>query len=154
MPPAGTKNLPYRIAPPQENEDDGKHYLERLLLLMPGEIVALYLAGRSAITGYAETLPKGSSNVPQNVMWIVWTLVCIAALVVFRRWGTSDKTRSIRPEWGAIVIAGVSFLVWVYTCGDVFKEALHIWNPVAGTLLVLLWTFVTPIFYNPNRQRT
>jgi hypothetical protein len=146
--------MPFRIAPPDGRDDDGKNYLERLLLLMPGEIVALYLAGRSSITGYFEVTPKATSNIPESVTWVVWTVVCLAIMVVFRRWGTSDKTRSIRPEWGAIVIAGISFLVWVYSCGDVFKVSLEIWNPLVATLLVMVWTFVTPVFYNPNRQRT
>jgi hypothetical protein len=153
MPPqAGPKTMPFRIAP-EGRDDEGKNYLEKLLLLMPGEIVALYLAGRSAITGYFESIPKGESNIPESITWVVWTLVCIGLLVAFRRWGTSDKTRSIRPEWGAIAIAGVSFLVWVYSCGDVFKVALEIWNPLVATLLVMIWTFVTPAFYNPGRQR-
>jgi hypothetical protein len=142
--------MPFRIAP--SNDEDSKNYLERLLLLMPGEIVALYLAGRSAITGYFESTPKENSNIPESVTWVVWTIVCIGLLVAFRRWGTSDKVREIRPEWGAIAIAGVSFLVWVYSCGDVFKVALEIWNPLVATLLVMVWTFVTPAFYNPKQR--
>jgi hypothetical protein len=144
--------MPFRIASPQGRDDEAKNYLERLLLLMPGEIVALYLAGRSAITGYFESTPKTASNIPESTTWIVWTIVCIGLFVVIRRWGTSDKTRSIRPEWWAIAIAGISFLVWVYSCGDVFKVAFDIWNPLVATLLVMVWTFVTPLFYNPNRQ--
>lgn len=150
---AQPKQMPFRIKTPEGLAADGKNYLERLVLLMPTEIVALYLAGRSSITGYFEANVKVGADVPQAVIWIVWTLVCLGLLMLLRGWGTSDKERAIKPEWWAVALAGVSFLIWAYSCGDVFKFALHIWNPLVATLLVLVWTFITPLIYNPDRTR-
>ncbi len=123
-----------------------KDYVARLIRLIPSEIVALYLAGRAAITGYF-----GASNpgLPEPATWIVWTVVCLGLLFVVRIWGTKDKKLAVPPEWPAIWIAALSFVVWVYSSGDVFKVAFNIWNPLIATLLVLVWTFATPLIYNP-----
>jgi hypothetical protein len=138
-----------RLSEEKAPADAAKDYVARLLRLIPGEIVALYLAGRAAITGYFE---GSQSSLSEPRTWIVWTVVCLGLLFVVRIWGTRDKKLAIPPEWRAIGIAAASFVIWVYSSGDVFKIAFNVWNPLIATLLVLVWTFLTPFIYNPEAK--
>lgn len=120
-------------------------YVARLVRLIPAEIVALYLAGRGLILGY------GGERASSAGVWSAWTAFCFGCLVLTRIAGTRDIRRKIPAEWPAIVIAAISFGLWVYSLGDVFNIALKIWDPLLAGLLVLGWTFVTPFIYNPNK---
>lgn len=136
-----------RLSEESAPADAAKDYVARLIRLIPSEIVALYLAGRAAITGY---FAGNQSGLSEPATWIVWTIVCLGLLFLVRIWGTRDKKLSVPPEWRAIWIAAASFLVWVYSSGDVFRIAFDIWNPLIATLVVLVWTFATPFIYNPD----
>lgn len=133
-----------RIAAPRRavEEDPTKAYLDRLVKLIPAEVVALYLAGRSAIL----TDPK-----PDPAYWVGWTIFCLFAVVWVRAWATSGGKPAVGPEWPAVGIAAVSFLVWVYSLGDVFKALGHS-QPLLASLLVLAWTFIAPLIYRPKSE--
>lgn len=138
----GTPHTPSTPAPVKE-------YVDRLVKLVPAEVVSLYLAGKAGIQA---RFPSGGTTaagmISQNAFWIGWTLFCLFAVIVLRAWVTSDSARNVKPEWKAVWIAAASFIVWVYSMGDVF--ALHgIWEPLLAMLLVLAWTFAAPIFYRP-----
>ncbi len=151
-------SMPFRIAHHpnavhlgggRTDDDVAKDYVAKLIRLIPGEIVALYLAGRAAITGYFE---GNQSRLSEPATWIAWTVVCLGLLFLVRIWGTKDKKLAVPPEWRAIGIAAASFVIWVYSSGDVFKIAFGIWNPLIATLLMLVWTFVTPFIYDPDSK--
>lgn len=68
--------------------DEWKKYTERLVKLIPGEIVGLYLAGKVAIAGY---FPKGTTVNPsgfltENSAWISWSVICFILVILVRRW--------------------------------------------------------------------
>jgi hypothetical protein len=145
-------------------EDPMKSYLARLIKLIPSEVVGLYLAGKGGIqskfhdsavgktagkaVGAADSTATASASIlSAQEYWIGWTLFCLVAVVVIRVWATSDKKRGVSPEWVAVLIATVSFVIWVYSLGDVFDQALHIWDPLLASLLVLGWTFLVPLVY-------
>jgi hypothetical protein len=132
--------------------DAAKEYLDRLVKLIPGEIVALYLAGKVLINN---NFVRGGTQHPhvlsETGAWIAWTLFCLIALILVRKWATSDSLAAVPAEWIAITLAGVSFLVWIYSLGDIFERVLKIWDPLLASLLVLAWTFLSPWFYQPNR---
>lgn len=129
-----------------------KGYVDRLVKLIPGEIVALYLAGKVQIASQypANTNPSSASDSSAMTAWVIWTVVCLGVLVIVRRWATSDKPADVPPEWPAIGLTAVAFLIWVYSLGDVFA-LLGIFNSLVASLLVLVWTTVTPILYAPNK---
>ena len=102
-------------------------WLARLAKLVPSEIVAVYLAGR----GYAGNLAG------------IWPLICLALLVIVRVWGTRGPRR--QPQWGAVVISCVSFVLWVFaTNGQVLGLTLA---PDLASLAVLVWTTLVPALY-------
>jgi hypothetical protein len=134
---------PYRIAartegrPDRPPATDFRFYLERLLKLIPAEVVALYLVG----SGFVPLDERGAA--------LGWTVFCFAGVIAVRAYGTADPPR--RPQWGAVVIAALSFLVWVYSLGGTAARAAG-YVPWLGSLLVLAWTFVVPLIYRGDPE--
>lgn len=87
---------------------DGPSYLEKLTKLIPGEVIGLYLVGVGLI-------PAG-----QGVATVCWSLFCAVVLVGIRVKGTSDREQRKGPQWPAIVIALISFVIWLYALGGPF----------------------------------
>ncbi|MEQ3656262.1 MAG: hypothetical protein ABNH00_10400 [Dokdonia sp.] len=108
-------------------------YFQRLYKLIPGEIMGLYLVG--------------SGVIPQEkgIVLLVWTIFCAVCLILLRYRLTSDATNT--PQKGAILIALVSFVIWIYTLGGAFTLVKDLHEPYLGSLLVIGWTFVVPMFY-------
>ncbi|MFC1716969.1 hypothetical protein ACFL6S_25095 [Candidatus Poribacteria bacterium] len=111
-----------------------KDYLERLMKMIPGEVVGLYLIGSSPI-------PEG-----QRVVLLIWSVVCLVGVVIVRAFGTADPEKNQPLQRGSVLISSVAFVIWLYVLGGVFKlYGLHL--PYIGTLLMLVWTFFVPYFY-------
>jgi hypothetical protein len=120
---------------PGDGGGTGK-YAEAVTKLIPGEVVAAYLAGKAMLQ--AGTPPLGTS------WWVGWTVFCLAAVIGLRRWMTSDKAAGVPVEWSAVSISTLSFLVWVYSFGDVF-QMLDWWNKAGSALVLFGWTLVSPL---------
>jgi len=112
-----------------------KPYLDRLLKMIPAEVVSLYLVGIGFV-------PK-----EQVVAGLAWLGLCLIGVIVVRVWGTSDPEAELGPQWPAVGIACVAFLIWTYSMGGPYVAAeLHV--PWLGSLLVLAWTFFVPYVYH------
>jgi hypothetical protein len=115
-----------------------KDYLERLIKLIPAEVISLYLVGKGMIAGDRTPL-------------LGWTIFCLVAVVLVRLYGTADPETNTPPQLPAVIIACISYLVWVYSMGDIFAT-LGIHAPPIGSLLVLGWTFVVPYVYRGDPE--
>ncbi len=113
---------------------DFKSYLDRLMKMIPGEVIGLYLVGNGFIPS------------TQNVVLAVWAVVCLAGVVAVKALGTADSANGLPPDWIHVGISSVSFVIWVYTMGGPFA-AWGLWVPYIGSLMVLAWTFFVPLFY-------
>jgi hypothetical protein len=107
--------------------DPLRGWLERLVKLVPSEIIAVYLAGR----GYAGRIPE----------W--WPLICLALLVIVRVWGTRERPRG--PQWIAVGVSAVSFVVWVLAVGGRFPGFTL--PPDVAALVALVWATLAPVVY-------
>ena len=108
--------------------DDIKQWMDRLIRLVPAEVVAVYLAGR----GYATN-------------WLgIWATVCLVLVFIVRIWGTNEPVKGV--QWPAVGVAAVSFVIWVYAMGGNFLN-LTLPDPGIASAAVLVWTVVVPIFY-------
>lgn len=124
--------------------DPAKDYLDRLIKLIPGEVVGLYLVGRGILEGrYPVSAGAGGG------LWLAWTLFGLLACIAVRAWATSSKSEGTPVEWPAVIIAALSFLLWVYALGDVYRFVHGLWDPTIASLLVLAWTFAVPLIYRP-----
>lgn len=131
---AGRQKVPsgfLRInAPPPKPGEPGDQYLSRLVKLVPAEAVTLYLTFKEIAA-----------------TWLgIWALVCLLVVVAVRTLGNRQSGKPI--QIGAVVIATVSFVLWVYATGGYF---LQIQPPASMPGIVSagigVWTFVVPYFY-------
>jgi hypothetical protein len=109
-------------------------YMERLVKLIPAEVVGLYLVGQGII-------PPA-----EKVAIVVWSIVCLVLVVLVRAKTTGDRVNSISPQWSAVAVSTISFVIWVYTMPGPF-QVYHVAIPFVGSLAVLVWTFVVPFLY-------
>ena len=121
-----------------DGDDTGKagKYVQAVTKLIPAEVVAAYLSGKAVLQ--AVTPPPGIGR------WLGWTIFCFAAVVGWRAWLTSDRTAGVATEWSAVIISALSFLVWVYSFGDVF-QMLECWSRLDSTLVLIGWTIGSPL---------
>ena len=154
-----------RIRPPEvaadavSAPDPARDYVERLVKLIPAEVVSIYLAGKSGIQAAFPPSPAANSGagfISENAYWIGWTVFCFGAVIAIRAWATSDQSLNVKPEWPAVAIAAASFLIWVYSLGDVFRRPNlfpgaglehGVWEPLLAMLLVFAWTMIVPFIY-------
>jgi hypothetical protein len=143
---------PYRIANPDVGvrdvaapaaQTDYSSYLDRLMKMVPTEVIGLYLVGSGIIP-------------PSDPLVLtLWSLLCLVGVIAMRVWGTTD-TAATPPkptDWVHVAISAVAFVIWLlslgggpFASGAVFAAA-HEQTPYFGSLLVLAWTFFVPIFY-------
>jgi hypothetical protein len=109
-------------------------YLDRLLKMIPAEVVSLYLVGSGLV-------PKD-----QYIALTVWAVVCLAGVVLVRAYGTADPANNKPTDWVHVAISTAAFVIWVYSLGGPFT-AFNLYVPYLGSLLVLAWTFLVPLFY-------
>ena len=135
-------SAPFRIKRPDTGvkavalgrEDELKSYLERLLKMIPGEVISLYMVGSGLVPG------------DQPIALAVWAVVCLVGVVAVRAYGTADSQNNKPTDWTHVAISSVAFVVWAYSMGGPFA-AFNLYVPYIGSLLVLAWTFFVPIFY-------
>jgi hypothetical protein len=134
---------PFRVIRPgvgrrrvSAKDEPVRAYFERLIKMIPADVVGLYIVGSGLIPA------------DQRIALVIWTAVCLLAVVVVRVWGTADPDpeKRLPPQWPVVAISSVSFVIWIYSMGGVFA-AYGLAVPFLGSLLVLCWTFFVPIFY-------
>jgi len=115
-------------------DEQFKDYLGRLLKMIPGEIVGVYMVG-------AGFIPEADRS-----LLAFWAATCLVLVVIVRIFGTRDPAANLPYQKFPVFVSAVAFVIWVYTLGGPFaKYGLYV--PHYGSLAVLLWTFVIPIFY-------
>ena len=125
-----------RIKKRREGESDLEEYLGKLIKLIPAPALGIYLTGK----GFAPDTFLG---------W--WAVVGLVLVVVFRIWGTQDPQRGLEVQWANVVVAFISFIIWVYAIGDQIATFANPW-PWAASLAVLVWTAIAPLFVKADNQ--
>lgn len=111
-------------------------YIERLVKLIPAEVVGAYMVGKSIAP--TEAYPE-------------WALVCLILTFVLRALMSLESGRNSlrqRVQWGAVIVATLSFLIWVSVLGDGIGWgervlSVEVWQ---AQLAMLIWTPLVPYF--------
>jgi hypothetical protein len=112
-----------------ENSNSAEDILSRIVKMAPSEVVGLYLLGKGAIP----------TDAPASTIGI-WSVICLLLVLVLRIWGT-------KSQWPAVIVSFLSFGIWVLGIGDpLLSFSLQ---GYIVSLLILVFTFVVPIFYKP-----
>ena len=118
--------------------DDMSFYLDKLMKMIPTEVIGLYLVGSGIIPD------------DQHAYLLGWSTVCLIGVVIARIAGTRDKAANKPPQAGLVVVSAIAFVIWVYSLGGPFKWYMGAnYKPFLGSLFVLVWTFVVPLVYTP-----
>ena len=113
-------------------------YLSRLIKLIPTEVISLYIVGKGIIEN-------------EQILLLLWTIACLFFVVLIRFYGTADIQKNLPPQLKAILISTISYVVWIYSMGDIFA-LLGVYSSKLGSLLVLLWTAIVPYVYKGDLE--
>jgi hypothetical protein len=112
---------------------EANNYRDRLLKLIPSEIVAAYITLYGLIMGLESTYKN-------KLVWIIIGLLFI--LTPFYLYKVSNVTKK-----GQILISTFGFLVWVFTTNPPDINILDIPTQFLGSLVFILYTLIIPLFY-------
>ena len=105
-----------------------QRYSERLLKLIPSEIIAAWVAIQGMIPAESGPwFPTGAA----------------AVLLVLTPFYLRRFQNVRRPE--QLAVSSLSFLVWVYTLGGPFRY-WGLYRPWSASVLLVLWTVAMPLF--------
>ena len=111
------------------------NYRDRLLKYIPAEIVAIYLA----LLGVLKAVPPDTTPIA-TVQWVVFAAIVLIS-VPWQR-----KIMKI-TKWQQVAIGSVAFIVWAISLGEPFDTTWQAWyQPVYGTMVMMLYTFLIPLF--------
>jgi V8-like Glu-specific endopeptidase len=129
-------------------------YLERLVKLIPAEVVGGYLVGREIAAN--------------NDAVAGWAFTCFIFVFIFRALMTQTelswriKLKDIQVT--AVVISAISFVLWIYSLGDhiyLFPPCYLTTEGCAGdslrwiaSLALLLWTPLIPYIYQGDPEES
>jgi hypothetical protein len=146
-PAAGAAPAPGPVPPPKKTSADPP-WFAKLMTMFPAEAVTAYLTGSQYFNG-------GS-------LWLVGVTL-VAVLLV--RWVALTSPEG-KPNVPAVIVAGVSFLLWVGATADpalaaqvqsligdkadpvVFQKGLE----KGAAFIILLWTWVVPALIKINPE--
>lgn len=120
---------------PGAPDQSGDNWGTRIAKLVPAEALGLY---GSAIA----LAPKEGEPHHATAQWII-VLACIGLILLIRLRGTADAA-SGSPQYEAVAIAVISFLIWLLAIGSPTSPFPTFWF---GSLLALLWGSLVPYFY-------
>ena len=107
--------------------DSGNTYLARLVKLIPGEVIALYLTFKTQAAAFLG----------------IWSVICLGLVVLVRIIATREPGKG--PQYCAVGVAAGSFFLWVYAMGGYF---FTLQLPANGISIGIgVWTFLVPLFY-------
>ena len=111
-----------------------QNYRDRLLKLIPSEIVAAYMV-------LAGIIPQDYAKWGLLIVSVILLVLVPFYLKLFQK---VDRILQI-------IITTISFAVWVYSLGGPFKE-WGIYYAWLSSVILILWTLIVPIFVNPQPQ--
>ena len=125
----------------EERDSAYSDYMNRLVKLIPAEVIGVYLV----VSGLGGLRPEASGNGDWLTAW--WPVICVLLVIGSRIWGTSTDGRPLRDiQWTGVVVSTVSFIIWVYAMGYTILDT-PLPDERLPAIAVVLWTFVIPWFY-------
>jgi hypothetical protein len=111
----------------QSGEPKADDYQDRLLKLIPTEVVTSYIF----LDGLLRSAP---ANVPASVLrWVVFVALLVAT------WFYLNRIENVTKR-DQLIISTLAFALWVFSLGGPFT-AFHWYSPIYGAVLLPLYTF-------------
>ena len=153
-----TRRRPVAAAEASEG-DSFRAYMDRLIRLIPAEVIGIYLTVRTFAVGAgpedSETarIMARATNATSDPFLDWWPVVCVALVLISRVLGTREEGGGIRSvQIQAVLISVVSFVIWVYAMGhQILGFGMGDQRYVAAAVVV--WTFLIPRIYRGDGAR-
>jgi len=110
-------------------------FKDRLVKLIPSEIVTAYITIQGLIAGAAS--PTGKKDI---LLWIVIIVLIVLTPVYLRFVGNVTKR-------GQLIFTTIAFIIWVIVIGSPIKEILNFPASFIGSIMLVLYTLVIPFIY-------
>jgi len=125
----------------EEKKDD---YASQLAKFIPAEVVSFY-------TAIAVSAQSVMTEIPyQSITWMLFAMGLIATIV----FSYANNKKELKLEDVDIpgqitksVLTTIAFIIWAFTLGAPFKDAISWYHPFYGTLLMTFYTLITPKIY-------
>ena len=122
---------PGMMQPPANSIND---YKDRLVKLIPSEIITAYVTIKGLISGAGVT---GNKNL---LLWIVFgILVILNPLYLYYVTGVK--------KLGQIFFSSIAFILWVMVIGGTFTQILGFPSEFLGSILLVIYTLFIPFVY-------
>lgn len=115
---------------------EASQYADKLVKLIPTEIIGAYLA----IDGMTATIHDERKAV------LSITIIGLLIIIPFYLWFMFKIRNKLQ-----IIITMISFVVWVFSMGGPFL-AYEWYLHVYGSVTLVLWTLVVPLFSYSNTE--
>ena len=131
-------------------------YNDKLVKLIPTEIVGAYMV-LAGILGYAtagaptkvriSSIPRiPESELRPILIQIVFFILLVLTPIYLKKISKVSNNKQL-------LITTLSFVVWVYTLGGPFI-VWNIYYPLIGSVVLVLWSLITPLFVSPSSSKT
>ena len=110
-------------------------FKDRLVKLIPSEIVTAYITIQGLISGAAN--PAGKIN---TLLWIVITALIVLTPIYLIYVGRVKKI-------GQLIFTTIAFIIWVIVIGSPIKEILNYPAAFIGSIMLVLYTLMIPFVY-------
>jgi small-conductance mechanosensitive channel len=123
-----------RALPSNAKRQTPNDYKDRLVKLIPTEIITAYVTLRGLING------AGEQGNRQLLTWIVFGILVILN-PVYLFYVTEVK------KAGQIVFSSIAFVLWVMVIGGTFTTVLGYSAEYLGSILLVIYTLFVPFVY-------
>jgi magnesium-transporting ATPase (P-type) len=114
---------------------DYQSYQDRLLKLIPSEIVGAYMVLQGII-------PAASAK---------WGTLIVSAILLIMTPAYLYRLQGVQ-RFSQLGVTTVSFAVWVYSLGGPFQY-WNLYQPWIGSTILVLWTLTVPMIVNPQTDQ-
>lgn len=113
-------------------------FKDRLIKLIPAEIIAAYITISGLIIGFAKDKPNADKS---NLLWIIILILMILTPVYLMKvLGISKK--------GQLLFSTIGFLIWAFaTASPYTKDILGFSFELITSVILILYTLLIPLFY-------
>ncbi len=115
-------------------QSESNDFKDRLVKLIPSEIITAYVTIQGLISGYV-----GTGNT-KTLMWIIFaTLFVLTPIYLY-------FITNVR-KWGQIIFTTIAFIIWVIAVGSPITTILEFPSIFIGSILLVIYTLLIPFFY-------
>ena len=118
-----------------ETKSDIDNYFDKIVKYIPSEIVGVWIT--------IKTMVEGNNNVPENS--ILWGIFIFCLFLTFAYICLLPVSSKKKPTIKQGIISVGAFIVWAIAIGGKPFISISWYQPIYGSILMVLYTVVIPL---------